>query len=69
MKLAPINLKLFAVWLALCALGGALLSWLSGMPFWSGAVIVAAVLVINGVAAEVEDRVSGGFLNPRGKSK
>ncbi len=69
MKLAKINLKLFALWLALCALGGALLGWLSGMPFWGGAAIVAAALVINGVVAEVEDRAQGGFLNPRGKSK
>ena len=69
MKLAHINLKLLAVWLALCALGGALLSWLSGMPFWGGAAIVAVALVINGVVAEVEDRAPGGFLNPRGKSK
>lgn len=69
MKLAPISLKFYAVWLALCALGGALLRWLSGTPFWSGAAIVAAALVINGVVAEVEDRAPGGFLNPRGKSK
>jgi len=69
MKLAHIKFKALAVWLALCALGGALLGWLSGIPFWGGAAIVAAALVINGVVAEEEDRAPGGFLNPRGKSK
>jgi hypothetical protein len=69
MKLPHINFKLFVAWLALCALGGALLGWVSGMPFLGGAAIVAAALVINGVVAEVEDRAPGGLLNPGSKSK
>jgi hypothetical protein len=69
MNLPHINPKLFAVWLALCVSGGALLSWLSGMPFLGGAAIVAIGLVVNGIVAECEDNAPGGFLNPRSKSK
>lgn len=69
MKVPHINFKLFVVWVALCALGGALLGCLSGMSFFGGALIVAVALVINGVVAEVEDHATGGFFNPRGKSK
>jgi len=67
MKPLRINLRRLGVWLALCGLGGALLGWLSGMPFLGGAAVVGAALVINGVVAEVEDRAPGGFLNPRNK--
>ncbi len=69
MKLPNINLKLFVAWLALCAVGGTLLAWLSGMPIWGGAVIVAVALFVNAVIAEVEDSASGGFNNPGGKVK
>ncbi|MDH2918386.1 MAG: hypothetical protein PXX73_04240 [Sideroxydans sp.] len=55
MKLVHFNPKLFGGWLALCGLGGGLISCLSVLPFWGGAVIVAAALVINSVVAEIED--------------
>ena len=37
--------------------------------FWMVFGITAAALVINGIVAEVEDRLPGGFLNPRTKDK
>ena len=69
MKLPNVHPKLFVAWLALCVAGGALLAWLSGMPFWSGAAIAAVALVVNGVIAEVEDNAPGGCNDPRGKLK
>ncbi|WP_338846280.1 hypothetical protein V8J88_21345 [Massilia sp. W12] len=69
MKLPRLNLKYFAIWLAICAAGGGLISWFSSMPFWGGASIVAAALIINGIIAKVEDNAPGGFNNPHDKSK
>jgi len=68
-KLPHIRILVLCVWLALCAIGGSIISWLSGMSFLGGAAIVASALFINGVVAEIEDRWPGGFLNPRGKAK
>ncbi len=68
MKLPKINTRALVLWLVLCAAGGSLLGWLTGMPFWGGAVLVAFAFVINGVVAEVEDRAPGGFLNPSDKA-
>lgn len=64
MKLPRVAPKLLAAWFALCVFGGALMSWLSGLPFWAGFVIVAVALLINGAVAEVEDQAPGGFNNP-----
>jgi len=47
----------------LCAGGGALITWLSGMPLWLGFAIVAGSLLVNGLVAEVEDRSPGGLLH------
>ncbi len=65
-RLAPQSV---AVWLALCVQGGALLTWLSGLPLWSCLAIVAVALLVNGAAAEMEDQAPGGFNNPNGKLK
>jgi len=69
MKLPNINPKLFVAGLALCVAGGALIAWVSGMPFWGGATIVAFALVFNGVIAEVEDNAADGVKNPKGNLK
>jgi hypothetical protein len=69
MKLPRVAPKLFAGWLALCAVGGAVVTWLSGMPFWAGVVIVAVALILNSAVAEVEDHAPGGFNNPKRKLK
>ena len=63
-RLSPRHL---AVWLVVAAIGGSILSYFSGLPYWGGMAIVAAALVANGVVAEVEDRSSGEYLNPREK--
>lgn len=54
----------FFIWLALCLVGGGLLSWFTVVPFWGGSLIVTAALIINGVIAEVEDNSPDGFNNP-----
>lgn len=43
----------------------AAISYFSGLSIWLslGAVVVA--WVVNGIIAEIEDRLPGGFLNPR----
>jgi hypothetical protein len=69
MNLPRIAPKFLVVWLALCVLGGALLSWLSALPLWAGVVIVAVALIVNGVVAEIEDQAPGGFNNSNGKLK
>lgn len=66
MNFPRVSAELFAGWLALCALGVVVLSWLSGLPFWAGAGIVAVALLVNGAVAEVEDQAPGGFNNPKG---
>jgi hypothetical protein len=55
MKLPIFNLKYFLVSLVLCASGGGLISFFSGMPFWGGIAIMAFALVVNGVIAGIED--------------
>jgi hypothetical protein len=52
--------------------GGALIvaagiSYFSRLNFWLCLVLVAVAWVINGVVAELEDRIPGGFFNPRRK--
>ncbi|MGM8063222.1 hypothetical protein [Vogesella indigofera] len=69
MKLPHVRPLVFITWLVSCMTGGALLGWLSGIPFWGSVAIVSFSLIINGVIAEVEDKAPGGFLNPRDKSK
>ena len=65
----PVRPKTFAVSSLVCAALGALLTYLSGLSFWWAFAIVVAAVVLNGIVAEVEDRMPGGFLNPRGDRK
>jgi hypothetical protein len=69
MKLSFLRSWPFIIWLALCALGGALGTWLFEIPFLYGAGIFAVCLFLNGELAEIEDNEPGGFNNPDGKSK
>ena len=57
--------SLLAAFIAICVAFSSLLAWLSGLPFWGAFLIVVGSLVVNGVVAEIDDRVPGGFLNPR----
>ena len=65
MKVPRVAPKPFAIFVVACAALGGLLSWVSGMPYWAAALIVALALMVNGLIAEVEDRSPGGFFNPR----
>jgi uncharacterized membrane protein len=61
--------RVFAASLLVCAAGGALLSWLSGMPMWLAFSIVAVALIVNGVVAEVEDRSPSDAVDPKESAK
>ncbi len=45
----------FLVWLGVVGAVGAAISYLSGMPYWAGALLVAGSLLFNSIVAEVED--------------
>ena len=62
--LKQIDLKYTAIGLAIAAIIGALLSWFSDLPFWASFIIVAVAMVLNGILAEYEDNLPGGFNNP-----
>lgn len=66
MKLKKYAFYLVA-WLAICGS----LAWVGAhffeLDYWLCFLITAAALVLNGIVAEVEDRMPGGFLNPRKK--
>lgn len=49
---------------SVAALGGWLLSYLSGLSFWISFLIVAFSMFINSLIAETEDNAPGGFNNP-----
>ena len=50
----------------LCAAG---FSYFSKLNFWLCLGVVAAAWIINSIIAEIEDRLPGGFLNPRKNKK
>jgi hypothetical protein len=50
--------------LAIAVIIGALISWFSSLPFWASFAIVVVAMVLNGVLAEYEDNLPGGFNNP-----
>jgi hypothetical protein len=56
-----------AIWLLICVLVGSIATYFFRLNFWVAFVITAAALVLNGIFAEIEDRMPGGFLNPRRK--
>lgn len=53
--------------IAICALIAWGLHHWGGLNFWAGIGLVAFALFLNGVLAEIEDRMPGGFLNPKKK--
>jgi hypothetical protein len=55
-------------WLAICSAAGGIAAYGFQLSFWITFAITAAALVVNGFIAEWEDRMPGGFLNPRRKS-
>jgi hypothetical protein len=64
----PKNRLLYiVVWLLICVLVGSVAAYFFSLNFWVAFVITAAALVLNGIVAEIEDRMPGGFLNPRKK--
>lgn len=58
-----INLKYTAGGLAIAVIIGSLISWFSDLPFWASFAIVVVAMVLNGVLAEYEDNLPGGFNN------
>ena len=59
-KLSP---KHLVTWLGVVAVVGLGLSYISGLPYWGAAAIVAVALVFTGFVAEVEDRSPAAFLS------
>jgi len=53
------------VWLLICVLVGSAATYFFHLNFWVAFVITASALILNGVIAEIEDRMKGGFLNSR----
>jgi uncharacterized membrane-anchored protein YjiN (DUF445 family) len=59
------RLLYIAVWLLICVLVGWIATYFFSLNFWVAFGITAAALVLNGIVVEIEDRMPGGFLNPR----
>ena len=59
-----IDLKYTAVGLTIAAIIGALISMFSDLPFWASFIIVVVAMALNGILAEYEDNLPGGFNNP-----
>ena len=59
-----LDLKYTMVGLAIAGLIGALIFLFSSLPFWVSFAIVVVAMVLNGILAEYEDNLSGGFNNP-----
>jgi hypothetical protein len=53
------------VWLAVAAVIGFAAQMVAHISFWIGFAIAAVSMFINGVIAEIEDRATGGFYNPK----
>jgi hypothetical protein len=64
-QINSVNWKLFFLWVVIVLMVAGAGSYLLDIGFWPAAAIVAAALVINGIVAEIEDRVPGGFLRPK----
>ena len=60
----PINLKYTLFGLGIAAAIGFIISALSNLPFWAATIIVAVAMFLNGLLAEYEDNLPGGFNNP-----
>jgi hypothetical protein len=56
------------IW-GLALVGAAAFSYFTKLNFWLCLGVVAAAWMINSVVAEIEDRIPGGFLNPRKDKK
>lgn len=59
-----IDLKYTAVGLTIAAIISALISTFSDLPFWASFIIVVVAMMLNGILAEYEDNLPGGFNNP-----
>jgi hypothetical protein len=55
------------IWLLICSAAGLVAARFFNLNFWVTFAITAGALLLNGLVAEIEDRRSGGFLNPRKK--
>lgn len=64
-----LDLKYTAIGLAIAAIIGALISWLSSLPFWASFTIVVVAMMLNGILAEYEDNLPGGLNNPVSKDE
>jgi NAD/NADP transhydrogenase alpha subunit len=50
--------------LGIAAAIGFIISALSNLPFWAATIIVAVAMFLNGLLAQYEDNLPGGFNNP-----
>ena len=60
----PINLKYTLVGLGIAATIGLILSAFTNLPIWASIIMVAVAMFLNGLLAEYEDNLPGGFNNP-----
>ena len=64
-----IDLKYTAVGLTIAAIISALISTVSDLLFWASFIIVVVAMMLNGILAEYEDNLPGGFNNPMSEDK
>jgi hypothetical protein len=67
--LKQLDLKYTAAGFVIAAIIGALIYWFSGLPFWVSFTIVVVALLLNGILAEYEDNLPGGFNNPMSENE
>lgn len=65
----PINFKYTLLGLGIAATIGFIISAFSNLPFWAAFIIVAVAMFLNGLLAEYEDNLPGGFNNPMSKEE
>jgi hypothetical protein len=62
-----IRLLYIVIWLLISGLAGIAAASFFGLNFWVTFAITGVALMLNGLVAEIEDRMPGGFFNPRNK--
>jgi len=63
------RLLYFGIWFLICSILGGAAVFISHILFWAGFLIAAFALFANSLLADFEDRLPGGFLNPKGNKK
>ncbi len=58
--------KFFIIPIIIALVIAAIITYFGNIPFWGAFLIALGAIYINGVIAEKEDNMPGGFLNPHG---